>query len=278
MLLAAIALDRLRNEEHYQFITSFDRLLAKEDLGALKVDELYPGFKDACTLEKQAIERIWALDVTHQIKEKDVVRGGIYRSIVLQVNRNLTPGMDLAQQQAARLVKVYLKKYGNLSRRMVTEKDATYSNFVKDLQEKCPTQVTALGLTSDLLALEQLSTAIEGLMDRRTAQRGVLRDQGSMVEIRRLVNSLFKELRVVLNGSIRLNQTGDYAEFLSGYNSLVADHKQGIALRAGLRKALAEKKLAKQGQEPQQEPEPALLATSEWTGTGGPSVTYVNKV
>lgn len=236
MELLYFSLRKLRNEEHYQFMESFDRLLDNLDLAELNLETFYSAFKAAKLKECASIERLRGLATNQRISEANQVRSALYRTIVLSVRSNLTISTEKTLLESARTVEQYLKHYGNLSKRIMSEKDATFNNFVKDLQEKCPAQLTALGLTGKVADLKQATQKVEALMDTRLSQQGALREQQTMTEARAVLDECYLVLKKHLDALLVLDKTTDYSAFKSSFNSLVLFHKQMLSLRSSTKK------------------------------------------
>lgn len=231
MELLTITLRKLRNEEHYQFMRSFDRLLTGLDLVEMKAAPLYASFKANLTAEGVAIERLRGLEISKKIALENMMRYGLFRTIALRIKSNLTKGTEASLLASAKTVDQYLRLYGNLSKRLMSEKDASHANFIRDLQEKCSVEVAALDLTAKVESLKQLTNKIDALMDERLAQVGKLKVTRSMAQSRSMVDVSYQVLKKHLAAYFELDKTSDFDGFKEAFNALVLFHKQMLIHR-----------------------------------------------
>lgn len=236
MLLLTIGLTRLRNEEHLQFITDIDRLLQDRDLEALKVDTLYPAFKSAWQKEKGILEYVRKSEFSDSIKAEGIVRDGVFRSIALKVNMYLTPGSDSLQRNHAQKVHPYVRHYRKTYLKAISEKNATYRKFIRDVREECAAELAALSLTEQLERLAESCSLIEGKMDNRQFTKGQRFIDLDVSNARKQVDLHYNALKAVLNGTLVLNNTLENQELRGMFNGLVLLYKQTLKARYTIKK------------------------------------------
>lgn len=236
MNILLLSLTGLRNEEHFQFMTGIQQLLANEDLENVQLDSLFPLFTKALKEECQVVEQVRKLAVNSTIGRHNILRTACYRSLRLAVKQYLTGELYPEKQVAARKVHALLVHYKKLSTRGATEKIASYYNFLKDVREQCSAEIALLSLDDWLCPLETANKTIEALWYQRAKIQGARRQQLRMKPARQSTDRLYRRMMEQL-GVLLLLDPPAHEAVVQRLNAHAIPFKNAMTRRKSLRKA-----------------------------------------
>lgn len=241
-MLQKITLLHLRNEEYHQFMTSINLLLLSEaDLSSLNIGTLYPKFKEAHGKATAAIERIHKLNVSQSLAKANTEANMLYRGLVQQTYGKRNCALDPADQAAAEQILIFMKHYGNLAKRNMSERNSTFSNFVKDLREKCGDELGQLSLDDAVNQLDSASQLMVKLTDNRHDQRAMITGQRTMKDARVELDATYTGLCERINATLVLSGLSGHEELVEQINERIKFHKNSVAQRRAISKAAKKK-------------------------------------
>ncbi len=233
-----IDLTRLRNSEHFQFISDVITLVNQTTPAALKAEAQAAALAAAHAREDEALKKITKSVLTAQIHEADAARDKVFRNIADTVRTQLNSYLP-AVAAAAKKALIPIETYGNLAKKPDAEETADIYNLVKDLQNTYAEEVVTLGLAQTLTELLRTNKVTEDLMNARYAETSG-RTELVLQQVRAEVDEAYfvlteriDALRVIEGGAV-------YTEFIGTLNDIIERATNIVAARRGRAKAKKE--------------------------------------
>ncbi|MDR2627432.1 MAG: DUF6261 family protein [Dysgonamonadaceae bacterium] len=229
MLILRLKLNRLRNEEWFNFFTEFKTLVTQATPAALNIEALFATF---VTLYKQADEALEILrksSYTEDIIAFDGKRDNAFHGLSENIRSYLSHFVTLKREAAQRLVAV-LDHYGNLARKPFNEETAGIVNFIQELRNNYPEQVQTLGLVSWIGELEEANNEFEAAILARNAEIAARPDL-KMLEVRRETDRNYLQTIERIEALTLINGDDAYSDFITKLNANVERYKNVLSRR-----------------------------------------------
>ena len=239
-------IQRLRNEEWFQFYTAFKNLAQRQSLSQMGIDELFVVFLTLYAQADEALEIIRKSINTEPIGDADTSRDRTFHGL-LDVLKSAHNHFDADKRESARKAQIIFDHFGNIALLPNNQQTATIYNFLQEVRDICADDIILLGMTEWLDKLEAENLAFDELMGKRfaeTAGRTSLR----IVEVRKETDKCYLDMldridamMLILNNSEQI-----FGKFVRELNEIVTLYKNRLAQRDGINKVKREKKKREQ--------------------------------
>lgn len=234
---------RLRNDEHYQFMTDFKTLVEKAAPTELDIEDIYTEFKTAFEEEDKAMKIELGSSLSAGISNFDHVRDKTWNAIIRKVEACVISPIE-TEVIAAEALKRILDLYGDKRDAPYNEETSAITNLVADLLMPAnKPYLETLGLASWVSALKTQNENFQTEFNKRNQElAGKL--SGDMRIFRKPVNELYKKIVNRINATIELNLAKPVVTgFVKELNEKVGYFQNTIAIRKGRKLAASKARL-----------------------------------
>jgi hypothetical protein len=229
MKVIKIDLRILRNEEHFQLMTDFKKLVEEAGAAVLNIEALFTAFIELYGREDIAIEAIRKSGLTDVISDADSARDSIYRGFVLQTESYLYHP-DAAKVQAARNIQALIDHYGDFRKKTYNEETASITNFVQDITDRCAADLATLNADGWITDLAAANRSFDELMNRRFDESAT-QEHIRLRDTRREINTVYIRVIDFINAAIIVNGSTAYADFVNKLNERIQYFKNTLKRR-----------------------------------------------
>jgi len=235
--------EKLRNEEWFQFYTEFKTLVEQYRPSSLNISPLFSVFVTLYADADEALEIIRKSATTEQIADSDAARDGTLRGFNNAIKSSLDH-FDALKRAAAKRVQIVIDTYGNMARMYYDEETASIYNFLQEMKGKYAADITLLALTDWVERLETENKEFDTLMKNRyseVSQKTNLRLQPIRTETDRNYRDTLDRIDalILINGSVP-----PYSAFVKDLNARTLRFENILAQRQG--RAAAKKNKSEQ--------------------------------
>lgn len=233
---------RLRNNDHYQFMTDADNLIVKYTPASLSIVKEYGAFKKALTLEDAAMRVETGSSKSEMIETLDTQRDITWNAIRNLVKAYSGSPKEAETQSAAALDRI-INLYGDPRNLSYNEESAAIANFVSDML--LPVNVPHLALlhVSDWVTiLKTQNDKLQQILNERNAELAN-RGKGDVRSTRQQVDPAYNAIADKINAIILLGQSSAaMTNFVTELNEKIKYYKTTISIREGRFASAAAKK------------------------------------
>lgn len=230
MKIKKIDLNRLRNEEHFQFHTDFNALTESNTPSALGIEAGFAAYQPLYNDESEALDLIRRSAVTADISAADALRDRTFRGLRDTV-KSATSHFLVEKQQAALHILVVLDHYGDLARKSYDEETAAIGSLIGDLAELAA-DVTLLGLTDWVAELQANNQAFDTLKKTRYTEAAG-KTQLRMKQVRRQVDDAYNSITERIDALVIVNGAEAYTTYINELNERIESYSKVLAQRIG---------------------------------------------
>ncbi len=223
----------LRNNEHFQFMTEVDQLVTSIPPGSLPVDNVYPRFKEALTVEDESLSVDQGSLKTETLNELDVRRDQIWSGVRGRVDATLLSPVPEESESAKVLMRV-IDLYGNVRQMAYKEETSAITNLVNDLLLPVnEVHLNRLGIYSWVVALKNENDQFQSITQERVSELAG-RSRGDVRTVRLMIDPIYQELVETVNAAVILNLASPEAKgFVTKLNVVIKSYKTMLAARSG---------------------------------------------
>lgn len=231
---------RLRNDEHFQFITDIKGLIDKTTPEELGIVDINTSFNAAFNAEEKAMKVELGSSKSQIIKSLDDTRDKTYNALNLRIEATILSPIE-AEVKAAEALKRVINIYGDKRKASYNEESAALTNLVADLLSAANRpHLETLSLTAWVNALKNQNEAFQEALNSRNEELAG-RTSGNTWLFREDVDKFYHKIEDRINSTIELNLAKPGVEkFVKEVNQKIAYYKNVIAVRKG--RKLSEKK------------------------------------
>jgi hypothetical protein len=231
MKITEFALTRLRNEEHFQFFTSFRDLVLVFTLATLKIELLFNLFLAAYANELTALNIIRKNAISDDLVDADDERDNVFRGYCDAVKSALNH-FNADVRAAAKRLQVVLDTYGNLAIKPYDAETGGLNSLINDLTTTYAADIALAGLGGWVTELAAKNKAFDDLKNNRysnEAAKTILRMKQERVK----TDALYRQLVERINALIIVEGEAAYAGFVAELNKRIEGYDNTISLRQG---------------------------------------------
>ncbi len=229
MKINDFSLVRLRNEEHFQFFTSFRDLVLVFTALALKIEVLFTLFLAAYANELTSLDIIRKNVISDDLVEADDERDSVFRGMCDAVKSALNH-FNAEVRAAAKHLQVVLDTYGNLAIKPYDAETGGLNSLINDFRTTYAADVATVGLTGWVTELAAKNKAFDDLKNNRytdEASKTILR----MKEERVKTDAIYHQLVERLNALIVVEGEAEYAGFVTELNKRIEGYDNTVSIR-----------------------------------------------
>jgi len=232
-----IALSRLRNNEHYQFMTDVDNLVTTHTPVELGIEVSYPAFKTALNAEDATMRTELGSILSKEVERLDTLRGNTNTAIVLKVKAAELSPFDYETQSAA-IIRRIIDLYGDLRNKTYNEETAGITNLTDDLlKPENSDHLQNVGIALWTTELKNENIQFQTAFDKRNDELAS-RESGDVRAILSQIDPAYEKLVERINASITLEVAKPaVANFTQSLNEKIRYYKTTLAARSSRAKA-----------------------------------------
>lgn len=229
MKINEFSLVRLRNEEHFQFFTSFRDLVLVSTPTALKIEALFSQFQAAYINELAALDVVRKNAISDDLVEADNNRDSVFRGMCDAVKSALNH-FNADIRAAAERLQIVLNTYGNLAIKPYDAETGGMNSLINDFTTTYAADVAVVGLTGWVTELAAKNKAFDDLKNNRysdEAAKTILR----MKEERVKTDAIYRQIVERINALVIVEGEATYAGFVNELNERIQGYDNTIAIR-----------------------------------------------
>lgn len=238
--IEGIPLSRLRNNEHFQYMTDVDKLIFTSLASELGIEDLYSEFKKLMIIEDAVMRMELGSSKSKTIEELDKKRDQTWNAISLKTTSTLFSPFanEVASAEAVRRI---IDLYGDVRYLTYNEESAAVTNMVTDLLLPANAEhLNRVGLLRWVVELKNENDQFQTIFNERNndlAGRG----RGDTRDIRILIDPVYEQIVEKLNASVVLGIAKPVlSSFTSQLNEKIKYYKTTLASRVSREKAKKE--------------------------------------
>lgn len=238
--IQTIKLARMRNNEHYQFMSEVDKAINKATPAALQLEGVYPDFAGGLARLNGSLLIDPGSVKTEEIATVDVGRDRTWSALNERVKSSLLSPIE-AEVASAKAIKRIFDLYGNVRSLSYNEESAAISNLIEDLEKsKNETHCNTLGITSWVAALKQQNLDFQSLIDSRNLELAN-KDSGDVKVLRDELDPIYQNIVKRINAQVTLEIATSATEaFIRELNQRIKYYNETITARDGRASAAEE--------------------------------------
>jgi len=235
MQINKIDLTKMRNDEHFQFITEFKNAVNKYG-GAekLKIQSQYTQFLTLYVQEDEAFKKIVKSAITEEIQAADKYRDRIFRGMADMVKVALNH-FDEGVLAAGKRLKILFDTYGNLAQKPLNEETSAVYNILQDLNNVYKNDAAKINILDWMGELQAANEKFSQLVENRYEESAMKTDL-VLKEVRTQVDTVYKSMTERINAYVVVQEKDDetpFVEFIKFFNAIIEKYANLIAQRYG---------------------------------------------
>jgi SMC interacting uncharacterized protein involved in chromosome segregation len=226
-------LARLRNNEHYQFMSDARNKVEEVTPAVLSLDVIFPRFAVAHD-ELNATLLVDPGSVkTEQLTLLDTQRDSTWSALGNRIRATLNSPVT-EEVESAKILQRIFDLYGNIRQMSYNEETAALTNLIEDLEKsENAAHSQTLGISSWVAALKQQNTDFQSLLDARNAELAG-KASGDVKAARAVIDPIYKEMTDRLNAMVTLEMTTpEMQRFIRELNQRIKYYDNTLTARAG---------------------------------------------
>jgi len=228
MEIKEIALSRMNNGAHFQFVTNALAKAKANTLIAGKASAQVKALEAKLSAEDEALKISQKSLLTDDIGVADRKRDEIFMAYRKVVKGSLGAPLDTLAE-AAKTLNQSIKDYGIDPQMQLDKETGLLANLIADHQGKLAEQVSMLGLTAYTTALKEANDKVNSLIIQRADERSLV-VAGALKAARAETDTAYKSLVKMVNALCIVSPDDGYADFVSYMNEEIDRyHKEVLA-------------------------------------------------
>lgn len=232
------SLIRLRNEEHFQFHTSFSDLVVATNATNLKIEALFAVYQPQLANELKSLDVVRKSSISDDLLVADSDRDDTIRGFRNGVKSGLNH-YDANVQAAAKRLQILLDTYGDLPTKNYDAETGAINSLVSDLKGTYAADVATMGLTGWVNELAARNTAFDDLKNNRYSDEAS-KTMLHMKAERRKTDSIYRQITERINALIIVEGEAAYAGFVNELNKRIEGFDNTVTLRRAKAKKAAD--------------------------------------
>jgi len=229
MKIKDFSLSRLRNEEHFQFFSSFRDLVMMFTVLALNIELLFNLFLASLANELAALDLIRKNAISDDLIDADYERDSVFRGMSDAVKSALNH-FNVDVRAAARRLQVVLDTYGNLAIKPYDAETGGLNSLINDFTTTYAADVARVGLNEWVVELQAKNKAFDDLKNNRysaEAAKTILR----MKQERLKTDAIYRQITERINALVIVEGEARYAGFVNELNKRIEGYDNTISIR-----------------------------------------------
>jgi hypothetical protein len=232
MKIIRIKLNRLRNEEWFNFFTEFKTFVEQFTARNLNIEALFVVFLTLYQQADETIEKILKSAFTSIMVYLDSVRDSTFRGLDEAV-KSAAHHYEPDRREAAAILKPLFSHYGNLAARPYNEETSAIYNFIQELRSsKYADAIARLDLNRWVDELERNNQEFENTVLERNQEIAMKTDL-KMLDIRRQTDKCYLDIIQRIEAQILLQGDAAFSVFVKTLNANIERYSILINRRSG---------------------------------------------
>ncbi len=231
MKIESLNLQRLRNEEHFQFHTETTDLVDKYQPETLGIGMFFPFYRESLNQEKQALTKTGKSEFTDDIASADTRRDNILIGFSATV-RAAEKHFDPMVKEAAGRIGFLLDKYGRINDKSYEQETAAVNNLIEELEHDCLDELMIIHLEPWLDQLRVANRDFENRMQQRYSEMAG-KTPVTMTIARGETDGFYHQITERINALVIVNGPQAYQGFIDELNERVEKYQLILAQRKG---------------------------------------------
>ena len=231
MKINGMRMTNMRNDEHYQFLTDFIKLVNGIGAAILKINEQFITLTGLFDDEDAALKKIMKSAITPEIQAADKTRDTIFRGMT-DAYKSALNHFDEQKVAAAKRLKPVFDTYGNLAAKPINEQSSGITNMLQDLTGKYAPDCQTIGIADWAAELAAANNAVIELMHGRYDE-GSERCDIVLREARLKVDEAYRVIIERISALAVIEGAANYEDFIRKLNLIVDKYANIIAQRKG---------------------------------------------
>jgi len=230
--IESIALTRLRNNEHFQFMTDADQLITTSQPAELGIENQYPAFKTAFTAEDVTMRAEFGSLKSKSIEELDNQRDQTWQAILLRTKAAQLSPFTIEVESAEVIMRI-IDRYGDVRALSYNEESAGISNLVTDLLLPANAEhLNNVAIQNWVPILKGMNEEFQGVFNERNSELSD-RTSGDVKAVRTQIDPIYEKLVERINASVVMEIASSATiSFISQLNEKIKYYKITLAARA----------------------------------------------
>jgi len=217
MKIDVIKAYRLRNDEHFWFMTEVKNIIEAAGARYLNIEDIFSEFVELYEKENCLLKKENKTQCSNMVEESDTKRDDYHRGIELIIKGNLRHS-DLTVRSAAKKLKQILDKYGDLRPLPYDEETVAINNFCADM-DKQKSLVEKLHLTEWVEMLKTENNTFQQYFNQ--FQQYFSDDNVSLKTIRRQLDQFYDDLIIRVEALTMIKGDWKYHDFVNQLNKAI---------------------------------------------------------
>lgn len=228
-----MGLFRLRNNEHFQFMSDVEVLIKKHDSAMLGIDSEYIDFSNQLKFEGVAMQAELGSNISKVIGQADRQRVRIWKAIYGRVKSTRLSPFE-SEAESAEIIMRVIKSFGKIHGLSYNECSSIISNLIAILTEPANAiHLQKLGVEAWVDELRKENERFQNLFNDRNAEYAS-REQGNVRFVRRPVDQLYTCIVERINATIVLGVAKPAVlSFAGELNETIAYYRTTLHIRKG---------------------------------------------
>lgn len=226
-------LPRLRNNEHFQFMTDVRNSIREITPAALNLEPVFPKFNKALSRLNATLLIDEGSVLTEKLMNLDSLRDATWSAIGARLRATLFSPIE-EEVESAKILKRVFDLYGNIRNMSYNEETGALTNLIEDFEK--PENVAhceKLSMTHWVAALKGQNLDFQGLLDARNAELAE-KDSGDVKAARAETDPLYREITDRINAMVTLEMaTPEMESFIRELNQRIKYYEDTLSMRAG---------------------------------------------
>lgn len=223
MEISKVDLTKLRNDDHFQFVTETKDLLGAETAVAAAIKPLSDNFSARWEREDEALKKIHKSALTEQIREADKARDETF-SGTAELVRAMCKHFNPTIKEMAKRLQVVMDTYGNVAAKTLTAETSAIYNLLQELDlPKYTDDRINCNLNPWLNELKNRNEAFETLYKKRNDESAAKSDV-VLKEARTESDNAYAAVEKRINALIEVEGAAKYENFVRRLNAVIAKY------------------------------------------------------
>ena len=244
MKIIRLRTSRMRNAEHFQYMTEFKDLFTQFTPAALKIMKFFALFMPLFEKEDECLIVLQKSEYTEQMNDEDLRRDSILRILRALISAALLHADALIKAAGNRL-DILFTTYKNLEQKPGDEETSGVYNLTEDLEGRFANDIELIGGTDWVAQLKASNNAYNALTKKRDAESTEKPDD-KVKQIRAEIDIAYYDITAAVETFAKLAETPveieRYNSYINSLNTIAERYKNRIAQREGISKAKKDKK------------------------------------
>ena len=230
-----IKLTHMRNDEHFQFLATFIRLVYEITPEVLKILKQFTAFLTLFGQEDEALKKIVKSALTEDIRAADRLRDAIFSGMV-EANKSALKHFKADVKAAAKRLKILFDTYGNVAAKPMNEETSAIYNLLQELNGNYAQDVALVGFSEWVTELTIANAAFDNLMAKRYDE-AALKSELVLRQVRLKVDAAYRDIIKRIEAMYLLDELDVHKDFIHKLNIVIEKYNVTIAERMGRHQA-----------------------------------------